>query len=195
LNFGIGPTWPKGLRETERPTAWNASVEYAKLFDNIIGIGLDVDFSWNNVIDDTTYQDTGISGNIIFKTLKHKDNRLFMFPLSAFLMIDPIPKYKVHPVIKGQIGFNMMAKGQTMFDSSGREITIPKDQDEGGFYIGLLGKVSADAVFDIGEHAALFAGFELQWGTLKKRVEGTNNVYFEYNVLGPGIRMGMSFLF
>ena len=45
LNIGIGPTWPKGLRDSDKKTAWNATVEYGRLFDNIIGFGLDLDFS------------------------------------------------------------------------------------------------------------------------------------------------------
>ncbi len=196
INIGIGPTWPKGLRDTEKPTAWNGTVEYAKLFDNVIGVGADLDFSWNTIVNDTTYQDTNtVTGAIITKTRKYKDKKLFMFPLSVFLMVDPIPKYKLHPVIKAQIGVNMMVKSETQFDSTGSEITIPKQYDEGGFYIGVLGKVSADAVFDFGEHAALYGGFELQWGKLKKKVKDTENEYFEYNCLAPGIRMGLSFLF
>lgn len=195
LNLGIGPTWPRGLRDSEKPTAWNATIEYGRIFDNIIGFGADFDFSWNSVVDDTSYQDTGIGGTIIEKIRKRKDKRLFMFPLSVFLLVDPIPTYKVHPVIKGQIGLNMMVKSESLFDSSGSEIDIPTAIDESGFYIGLLGKFSADAVFDFGEHAALFAGFELQWGKLKKKVKGTENEYFRYNCFAPGIRMGLSFLF
>jgi hypothetical protein len=194
LNVGIGPTWQKELRGSEKPTVWNATVEYGFLFDNIIGIGLDVDFSWNSLTDDTTFQVT-VGQNTITKTRKYKDKKLLMFPISGFILIDPIPKYKVHPVIKGQFGFNMAVKSLTQFDTSGIEQTLPDSLDEDGFYVGMIGKASADAVFDIGQHAAVFAGFEFQWGRLKKRIKGKDNEYFEHNILGPGIRMGFSFLF
>ena len=194
LNIGIGPTWQKELRGSEKPTVWNATVEYGFLFDNVIGIGLDVDFSWNNVTDDTTYQVT-VGQTTITKTKKYKDKKLLMFPISGFILIDPIPKYKVHPVIKGQFGFNMGVKSLVQFDTAGVEQVLHDSLDEDGFYIGMIGKASADAVFDLGEHAAIFAGFEFQWGKLKKKIKGSENEYFEHNTLGPGIRMGFSFLF
>ncbi len=194
LNVGIGPTWPKELNGSEKPTAWNATLEYGKLFDNIIGLGVDFDLSWNKVTDDTTFLVT-VGQNTITKTKKYKDKSIIMFPISAFLLFDPIPKFKVHPVIKGQFGLNMAVKSLTQFDTTGNEIQLPDTLNEDGFYIGLLGKVSADAVFDLGEHAALFAGFEFQWGKVKKKVKGKENEYFEFNILGPALRMGFSFLF
>lgn len=190
LNIGIGPTWPKGLRETEKPTAWNATIEYGKLFDNIIGLGIDIDFSWN--VFYTTEQVID-SSSIPFDTVTRKldDNKIFMFPISAMLIIDPIPQFKLHPVIKGQVGFNMMTKSYEDVDTAGKVIESPTN----GFYIGIIGKASIDAMFDLGEHAGLFAGFEFQWGRLRHKRKGTEKDYDFYEFYGPGIRMGLSFLF
>lgn len=189
LNVEIGPTWPKALRESEKKVAWNVSVEYGKVFDKIIGIGVDFDFSWNVFSSDSVVITTSDTVNMQLEA-----NKIFMFPISGFLMIDPIPAYKLHPVIKGQVGFNMMAKSYEEVDTSGDVIKSKKN----GFYIGIIGKASADAVLDLGEHAAVFAGFEFQWGKLSHRRTDTNSKieykdYFEF--YGPGIRMGLSFLF
>ncbi len=190
LNIGIGPTWPKDLRETEKPTAWNATIEYGKLFDNIIGIGIDIDFSWNVFYTDSLVID---SSKIPVDTVTRKldDNKIFMFPISAMLIIDPIPQFKVHPVIKGQVGFNMMTKSYEDVSPTGKVIKSPTN----GFYIGIIGKASIDAVLDLGEHAGLFAGFEFQWGKLRHNRKGTERDRDYYEFYGPGIRMGLSVLF
>lgn len=192
LNIGIGPTWPKGLRDLDKKTAWNATIEYGKLFDNIIGFGIDVDFSWNVTSTDSTVITTGPQSDTFQVELEA--NRFFMFPISGFILVDPIPKYKVHPVIKGQVGFNMGVKSYKGVDSTGVVIESPKN----GFYIGVIGKASADAVFDLGEHAAIFAGFEFQWYKLnhKRRDTGSDlDKKDTFEIYGPGIRMGFSFLF
>lgn len=190
INIGIGPTWPKDLRGTEKPTAWNATIEYYKLFDNIVGFGLDLDFSWNvfytivEVIDTTATPPDTVDRKL-------DNNRIFMFPISAALLFDPIPKFFIHPVIKGQVGLNMMTKSYEELDSTGQEIKSPQN----GFYVGIIGKVSADAVYDLGDHAALFAGFEFQWGKLRHKRKGTVQDYDYFEFYGPCIRMGLSVLY
>jgi len=190
VNIGIGPTWPKDLRDTEKPTAWNATIEYYKLFDNIVGFGLDLDFTWNvfyttvEVIDTTATPPDTVDRKL-------DNNRIFMFPISAALLFDPIPKFVIHPVIKGQVGLNMMTKSYEELDTTGQEIKSPKN----GFYVGIIGKFSVDAVYDLGEHAALFAGFEFQWGKLRHKRKGTVQDYDYFDFYGPGIRMGLSVLY
>lgn len=190
INIGIGPTWPKNLRDTEKPTAWNASIEYGKVFDNIVGFALDVDFSWNINVEDTIIQDDSIT---IYEN--QNEAKQFMFPISACLFFDPIPKFVFHPVIKGQLGLNMMVKSLKEYDSIGVEINKPAKEDESGFYIGIIGKASIDGVYDIGEHVALFVGFEYQWGRLRRKVKGSANQYFRQPFYGPAIRMGLSVLY
>jgi len=186
INLGIGPTWPKGLRETEKPTAWNASVEYGRIFDKIVGFGVDFDFAWN-----VSYKDSTIYLPNDTITRKLSDNKFFMFPISAFLFFDPIPKYPLHPVVRAQIGVNMAARSYEELDKTGDVIESPKN----GFYIGILGKAGADAVYDLGEHAAIYAGFEFQWGKLRRKVKDAEKDFYYFDFYGPCIRMGLSFLF
>lgn len=188
INIGIGPTWPKDLRGTEKPTAWNATIEYFKLFDNIVGFGLDLDFSWNVLYNDSTiYSPTDTV------TRRLNENKMFMFPISAALLFDPIPKFVFHPVIKGQVGLNMMVRYIEELDSAGEV----EKSNKNGFYIGMIGKASADLVYDIGEHVALFAGFEAQWGKVRKKKKDsvTGQDYYYYKCHAPGIRMGLSVLY
>jgi len=192
INFGIGPTWPKFLRETEKPTGWNASIEYCRVFDDIIGFGVDAEFMWNVVVDDTSY----LSPDSTPIYVEEHEKKHFMFPLMFALFFDPIPKYVVHPVIRGEFGVNMMVKSDREYDSTGNKIKKPDNLERSGFYIGIIGKASVDAVYDLGKHAALFAGFEFQWGSeAKKRIKDTSNQYFKEKIYGPAIRMGVSFMY
>lgn len=181
VNVGIGPTWPKTLRGTEKQIAWNGTVEFGRLFDNIVGVGIDLDFSWNvndSLVDlnDTT-------------TILVSKNKTFMFPVSGMLFFDPIPKFKLHPVIKGQFGLGMMVRDIEQLDS----VTVESQRD--GFYIGYIGKGSVDAVLDLGDHAAIFVGFEYQAGRLRHKIKKNSNLYTYYSPNSPAIRMGMSILF
>ena len=191
INIGIGPTWPKELRDTEKPTAWNATIEYGKLFDNIVGFAVDFDFTWNvfytivEVIDTSSTPPDTVDRKL-------DNNRIFMFPISGAIIFDPIPKFVLHPVIKGQVGLNMMTKAYEELDSlTGQAIKSPKN----GFYIGIIGKASVDAVYDLGEHVALFAGFEFQWGKLRHKRKGSIQDYDYFEFYAPCIRMGLSFLY
>lgn len=186
VNIGIGPTWPKDLRDSEKKTAWTATVEYGKIFDNILGFGAEVDFSWNVYYKDSTAIIDSVPVNV-----RLDENTILMFPVSAFVLLDPIPQFKLHPVVKGQVGFNMMVRSYKELDSTGNPIESPKN----GFYIGVIGKISTDAVYDLGQHASVFAGFEYQWGKLRHKRENTSNQYDYFKFYGPGIRMGFSFLF
>ena len=186
INIGIGPTWPKNLRETEKPTAWNASIEYGKVFDNIVGFAVDFDFSWNVNVKDTSYEVDSIT---VYKN--NHEKKQFMFPISGCLFFDPIPKFALHPIIKGQVGLNMMVKSEKGYDSTGNEFKKP----DSGFYIGIIGKASIDLLYDIGEHIALFSGFEFQWGRVRKKIKGSANEYYRQPFHGPAIRMGLSILY
>lgn len=194
INVGIGPSWPAALKNTDKKIAWNGSIEYGKIFDNIIGIGIDVDFSWwiNDEYAKKTVYDNTLADSIIVSE-KISDDKYFMFPISAVLFVDPIPKFKVHPVIRAQIGLNMMTRDREELINDEMVESVVSD----GFYIGLIGKGGADAVVDLGEHAAIYAGFEYQWGRLRHRIkEGllkNNYTYFKFNA--PMIRMGLSVLF
>jgi hypothetical protein len=187
INFGIGPVWPKELNGSKKPAAWNMTIEYGRVFDDIIGVGCDLDFAWNYVVDQKQ-----VEGDTLALKFSHSyEKKVFMFPISAFLSVDPVPNFVVHPVIKGQIGFNMMFKHENGFDAQGNE----HNWEDNGFYYGIIGKASIDGVFDMGAHAAVYAGFEYQWGIWRKKVKNQENAYYKPKYHGPGIRLGFSFLF
>lgn len=191
INLGIGPTWPKNIRGTEKPYAWNATVEYARVFDYKLGVGCDIDFSWNVVKEESKLEGLPLTQT---KTISKR----FMFPVSLFIQFDPVPKNKVHPVIKGQVGFNMMVKSKPEVNDT--VDGTPYKYDESGFYYGVIGKVTTDVLLDVGEQSAFFAGAGLQWGNLMKKIDvekgaETSEADIKEKVLGPVIRMGVSFLF
>ena len=186
VNVGIGPVWPKDLNGSDKPVAWNMTVEYGRVFDDIIGVGGDFDFAWNYVV---TLKK--IEGDTLDKYSHDYEKKVFFFPISAFLFVDPVPNTVVHPVIRGQIGFNMAYKHEKGFDSDEKE----HEWEDNGFYYGILGKASIDGVYDLGAHAAVYAGFEYQWGIWRRKVPETKNKWWKPKYHGPGIRMGFSFLF
>lgn len=194
VNLSIGPSWPSELKKTDKKLVWNGSIEYGKIFDNIIGVGADLDFSWRINDDyDTTQSIIGTDTIDVYERVA--DDKIFMFPISVALFVDPIPKYKFHPVARAQFGLNMMVRSSEKVDeSTGDKV---EDERQDGFYIGMIGKGGIDGVFDVGEHAAIFAGFEYQWGKLRHRIlKGPlkdNYTYFKFNA--PMIRMGLSVLF
>ena len=181
INVGIGPSFHKEYQEKGGKVPWNATLELGRVFDNILGFGLDFDFTWA-VMDSFNVQNDSIS-------TKAGTNKVFMFPLSAALFVDPIAKFKLHPVFKGQFGVNMMVRDLEDVDSTGATTASIKD----GFYIGFIAKGAIDAVFDIGQHAAIFAGFEYQGGRLRHKINDNDYTYYNFNA--PNIRMGLSFLF
>ncbi len=186
INIGIGPCWPKDIREnSNQKTSWNATVEWGRVFDDIVIIGADFDFLWNRYTDETSSDTSEMAGSI---TEVDSVTSWYNFPVSLFLAVDPISQYRMHFQVRGQIGFNMMAYKQ--------ESKVNDEKaDNSGFYVGLIGKAGADGIFDIGEHSAVFAGIEQQWKSVKKSKDDSETSYYEQNISGPGIRMGFSFMF
>lgn len=183
LNIGFSPIWPKDAKST----AWNLFSEIGYVFDQKVGVGGKLDMMWNINEKKQISKDTLVTNEIM-----EEEDAIYMFPISAFLQFDPVPQYVVHPVIKAQFGFNFLVRDYTKYDSLGHKIVKPKAQDPDGFYIGSIGKISLDAVYDVGEQAAFFIGYEHQIGTLNKRV--SNNQTQSYRVQGPAIRLGVSIL-
>ena len=186
LNLGVHPIWPKGMKTT----AWNAFAEYAVIFDEKIGVGGKIDFLWNAEIEQKAFFIDTILKIQTKRTVKDLKN--FMVPLSAVVFFDPIPQYIVHPVIKGQLGFNMMYYSYTEFDSLGTKLSIEKNRDPDGLYLGVLGKISVEAYYDVGKQIAVFLGYEHQIGNVTKRISSSISQDFELS--GPAIRWGVSIL-
>lgn len=193
LNVGIGPCWLRNLKIEEKPTMWTASIEYGKMFDNVIGFGVDIDFTWM-VYSEFRDIDSTVDGEAQTFSRKSLDKKRFMYPISIFLQIDPLSRFRLHPVVKAQIGLNMMSRYDKMYNATTGQ-DMEKFELKNGFYIGLIGKGSIDAVLDVGNHAAFFVGFEFIGGKMRSKLKGSENDYNRISFLGPGIRMGISLLF
>lgn len=183
LNVGFSPIWPSETKST----AWNIFAELGYIFDEKVGVGGKIDFLWN--IDESTLS---VKDSLNTSDILLEKDGIFMFPLSAFLSFDPVPQYVVHPVFQAQFGFNMMVRDYAKYDSSGVKVIFSKERNPDGFYIGALGKVSINAVYDVGKQAAFFFGYEHQIGKLSRRVK--NNLSHSYPVYAPALRLGVSVL-
>ncbi|MBD3391796.1 MAG: hypothetical protein GF418_07030 [Chitinivibrionales bacterium] len=191
LSLKMGPAWPKELRENnteEGITAWEPSLEIGALFDQIVGIGLDLEFQWKRRVDDSTYTDNSTTPPTTV-TAVDKVERFFMFPPSFYLLVDPVPHLIVHPVIKGQIGMTLLYYSNKWFEDGDE-----KKSPDTGLYYGVYGKAGADALYDLGETASVFVGFEFQFGNARHKKDDSENEYYRKQIYGPGIRMGFRFL-
>jgi hypothetical protein len=92
----IGPTWPSALWYTEKPTAWDASLQFGSVFDDKVAIGGAIDFLWNKDAKEQKVNSYVSRVDVLQRT--------FMFPVTAFLSITPAPDLFVQPCISGYIG-------------------------------------------------------------------------------------------
>lgn len=184
----IGPTWPSALWYTEKPTAWDASLQLGSVFDDKVAIGGAIDFLWNKDAKEHKVNSYVSQVDVLQRT--------FMFPVTAFLSITPAPDLFVQPCISGYVGLNTMYfsyKGDSYNNSTDNSV-VKHDTisiDGNGWYMGLIWKVALDAVVHLGESSGLFAGLEYQWSKPRKLGSNDGNLYIRRNMSGIGIRMGI----
>jgi hypothetical protein len=188
ISLSIGPTWPGNnplITDSESSTAWNTSAEWAFAFDNYIAIGAKADFAWHSVsiADDDSNSDDNSSGIDLPKI--ESQQRIFMFPLSLSLALSPLPQYRLHPVARGQVGYNSLVINYTDYSEDENQDDIKEMEEAEGYYNGIMTKIGIDAVFDIGPQSSLFGGFEYQIATVD------NNTY-EIDMNAPALRFGIS---
>jgi hypothetical protein len=180
IQLKIGPTLPRALQWSQKPAAGDGSVHVGLIVDKKIAFGGGVDFLWN-----VYSKPVHLEGN----TYKNGDvQKTFMFPISGFLALSPIPQFRVHPCISTQIGFN------TMYYSSKttkQENTGVQQYDENGWYMGFYWKIAADAGLNIGANSELFAGLEYQIARPKKINVERGDIFTERNMNGVGFRFGV----
>jgi hypothetical protein len=195
LSVKMGPSWPREVLGTDKPVAGHAEIGYGRVFDRIVGFGGEVDFLWNSIGTDSTFEVADSIGGTDVGTRQLKRNQRFMFPISGFLVVDPISHYLVHPVIKGTFGFNMMVKSARKRDSTATDASEAKmlKAASNGFYYGIAGSLAADAVVSFAQTASAFVGLEYQWSRLRKKMKN-NDGYYTPNMSGLGIRGGFRFV-
>jgi hypothetical protein len=176
LSINIGPIWPQALLSTGAPS-WDGELEVGALIDKRIGFGFACDFLWNvrtrDVLDTSTnhYRITN-------------DEKTFMFPLMGFFMIDPVPNLIVHPVGTFQIGYNQM-----IYNVKTDNTTLNTQKTVSPYFYGLIIKVGVDAVYNLGERAAIFAGLEFQWANTKT-TDTQSGLFDKRDMSGIGIHAG-----
>ena len=183
LVLKIGPTWPKALQWSKKPTAWDASVQGGWVFDRKLAFGGGIDFLWN-----VNKQTTPISGGGTSYRIENVQ-KSFMFPISGFLALTPIPDFRVHPCASVQIGLN------TLYYSNSADSVLATALRESGWYMGFYCKLAADAVLNLGDKSGLFAGVEYQWATADKLNPGASDILTQRKMGAFGLRMGFRVLY
>jgi hypothetical protein len=178
----IGPTWPRVLLGEESPTAWDAAIVSGLIFDQKMSIGGGVDFLWNN-----RSKEEKISDN---RFRIDSEEKTFMFPVSGYLSIAPLPDLIVNPCVSGQIGLNTMYFSHK---ENKMEALTPDSllNDENGWYMGLFWKIALDAMVSIGSSTALYTGIEYQRTQPKKLGSSEDETFFyRRDMSGFGVRLG-----
>jgi hypothetical protein len=179
----IGPTWPRELIGTDHSAAWDASVITGAIIDRRLTIGGGVDFLWNYYSKETKIQ------NNTYR--KEKQEKTFMFPISGYLSLSPLPDLKVCPVLSGQLGLTTMYYTKDSLNN-GKVINDTPYTDENGWYMGLYWKLALDAVVSLSENVGFFVGIDYQYSKPQQLgVKDKNNVV-KRDMSGIGIRAGLS---
>jgi hypothetical protein len=181
VSLKIGPTWPQELLSSGNSAAWDGEVLYGVFVDRKVGFGVAADFLWNTKSQDQLDPSTGL----LFVT---KSEESYMIPIMGFLVFDPIPTAMIHPMLRFEIGYNSL-----IYNSKTDSTVHPTSNSENGYYYGLIVKIGADGLYNLGEQTAIFAGLEYQWADTKTNADN-KGLFARRNMSGIGIRMGFRFL-
>jgi hypothetical protein len=179
LNIAVGVVWPDDIiMDSGNKIAWNSSAEWGKVIDKIIVVGAKVDFDWKVV-----------SNRRPDESLIYLKNRSFMLPLSGWIAVDPLSRYRFHPFFHAQVGYNSLFYSETNYDDKSGN---PLGKDIFKYYYGVFSKFGLDGVFDLGKEASIFFGYEYQIAPLYHK---DGNSVESISVNGSGIRVGISILY
>lgn len=191
VDLRFGPVWPRDLLDSEKATAWDAAVGYGITVDRVVGFGIAADFMWNRNEKTETIGDN-------FQ-VPYQEIATYMFPLSGFIVLDPVPDLVVRPVLRFAVGYNSLIYNYDIDTSLSDEQSDQVDPD--GYYYGLYLKPSLEAAYNFTEAAGVYAGLEYQWAKTKSAKEysiedsdqpGTYRTARRvYNMSGLGLRMGL----
>jgi len=183
LVLKVGPSWPRQLQWSKLPTAGNASVLGGWIIDRKLSFGGGVDFLWN-----VNREVNRIPGKSNVYRIE-QSQKSFMFPVSGFLAIDPVPALRVHPCASVQVGLN------NLYYSNSADSAADDIYRESGFYMGFFCKIAADAIYDLGEKSGLFAGLEYEWANTDRLGVKSSDIQIPRDMSGFGLRAGFRVMY
>ncbi|MBN1603921.1 MAG: hypothetical protein JW915_20085 [Chitinispirillaceae bacterium] len=185
VKIKIGPVWPRALFGNDNSIAWDASIVSGKTFDNRVTIGGGIDFLWNY-----TSKETRVNKNSYRVDMEEKT---FMFPVSVYLSLTPLPDLKVTPSLNGQLGLNTMYYSR---DERKKDVLTPDSGlvDENGWYMGVYWKLAADAILTLSESTGFFVGLEYQHSKPVMLGDGDDDSRVRRNMSGLGLRFGLNII-
>jgi hypothetical protein len=177
------------FHQKESKAFWLFGAEYGWLINEHFSLGPSINFSWNlekNRVTDTAAVAEGMN------LVKSKE-RVIAVPISVFMVIDPIPQFMFHPIIRAQVGYNSVFISNVNYDKDLNNNPEAKERVKlaDGYYNGIYTKFGAELMVDIGKQISLFAGPQWQISEVERR--GKKPVS-EFNFNGFGFRFGASIL-
>jgi len=190
LTLKFGPYWPEDLKHSERTTAFDWSLLSGISFDKTVTLGAGFDFIWNK-----NSKENKIAPHIFQEELIE---RTLMFPITAFLSINPLPDFLVSPSISGQagIGFMHFSKKDIYIKDIVESLENPFDiYDENGWYFGAVFKIAVDALINLSPNVSLFGGLDHMWSKPKKIKRSDPHLFTRRNMSGWGLRFGINLFY
>lgn len=175
-SFSIGPSWPRALLSSDRPTSWNAEAMYGIMVDRTVAFGITSNFLWNT-------QSKEKNSNNQYQVIT--SHEYYMYPVSGFILFDPFYKRVIHPAFRLELGYNSLRY-------FGKDTTTTPAPRADGYYFGLYTKLAVDANYDIGKHSAFFTGCSYQWANT--RTAEHNNSFSRLDMSSFGVQIGFRFL-
>lgn len=189
----FGGNWPKSYDQLGTLTNGDGSVDLGVIADNIVGMGVELNFQWNMTSSDSV--DT-LSGTR--KYIKKSEENYLLFPVSFYLSLDPLQNLIVHPIFRISYGLNIFnyTSNSLQPDDTIAGVTIRKLKESSpganGIYLGGILKLSADAMYDFSENVSVFGGISYQLSTPAKS-DVQNSYEYKATLDAFGIHCGLRF--
>ena len=135
---------------------WVFNGEYGWRLGEHVALGPSVGFSLN------------IEKNKENNDLVYSKERIAMLPVSAFFLVDPFPRFMIHPIIHGSVGYNSVFISNVDYKKDSPEASADVTRRD-GYYNGFILKFGADCMVDIGQTISIFAGPQWQFSEVERK--------------------------
>jgi hypothetical protein len=193
LSGQFGPSWPRDVLEHApdgRRVSLGFGAKSGAFVGDVVGVGFAGDFYWSRSTEDSTYDvpDDLDSTRLIERTVEKSAKKWFMFPVSMFLSIDPLFGLPVRPAFTAQLGLNNMVYVNRAYEDGEKKKT-----SDTGYYYGLYGKLSLDALIALGsDQVSFYVGPSYMFSRPRRRVRDTDNEYTYKPMHGAGLQAGLA---
>jgi hypothetical protein len=180
-------TWQLDIEEC---VTYDMGMQWGALGEAGIGFGGTFDIMWQRNAHPTAFDTVSDSyAGVIRRYDVDREVRRTGFPLTLFLIADPLSAFMVRPVFRGGFGPTMLIYTHRQYSNGGDDYEFT---EHSGVYWGTIGEVSVEVDVTLGESTVVYAGLAYHWSRVSKRQWGTLTRY-EQDMSGPVVQLGLRF--